>query len=194
MKEELWKCIPGIEGYIASNTGKIMSLPKLATTSKLTGKTKTNGSNGKLLKPRKQFHGYWQVGLTIDGKKKFEYVHRLVAKAFLKTRRGCDLVLHKDDNPDNNDVSNLKWGTHYQNSQMITTRKKVTHKSKVELNRIIVADLVKGNMQNYKGTMIQLYKEIADDLGLSYQYVLSLWYHKNPYKVNVNKMTKQTTT
>ena len=42
--------------------------------------------------------------------------------------------------------------------------------------------------------MIQLYKEIADDLGLSYQYVLSLWYHKNPYKVNVNKMTKQTTT
>ena len=194
MKEELWKCIPEIEGYIASNTGKIMSLPKLATESKLTGKTNTNGSNGKLLKPRQQFHGYWQVGLTIDGKKKFEYVHRLVAKAFLKTRRGCDLVLHKDDNPNNNHVSNLKWGTHYQNSQMITTRKKVTHRSKIELNRIIVADLVKANMQNYKGTMIQLYKEIADDLGISYQYVLSLWYHKNPYKVNVNKMTKQTTT
>jgi hypothetical protein len=74
---------------------------------------------------------------------------------------------------------------------MITVRKKVTHRSKIELNRIIVADLVKANMQNYKGTMIELYKEIADDLGLSYQYVLSLWYHKNPYKVNVNKMTKQ---
>ena len=189
MKEELWKCIPEIEGYIASNTGKIMSLPKLGTN--LTGKIKTNGSNGKLLKPRKQFHGYWQVGLVVDGKRKYEYVHRLVAKAFLKTRRGCELVLHKDDNPNNNVVSNLKWGTHYMNSQMITIRKKVTHRSKIELNRIIVADLVKANMQNYKGTMIELYKEIADDLGLSYQYVLSLWYHNNPYKVNVNKMTKQ---
>ena len=60
MKEELWKCIPEIEGYIASNTGKIMSLPKLGTN--LTGKIKTNGSNGKLLKPRQQFHRYWQVG------------------------------------------------------------------------------------------------------------------------------------
>jgi hypothetical protein len=191
MKEELWKCIPEIEGYVASNTGKIMSLPKLATTSKLTGKTKTNGSTGKLLKPRQQFMGYWQVGLTVDGKKKFEYVHRLVAKAFLKTRRGCEIVMHKDDNPSNNHVSNLKWGTPYKNSQMITTRKKVTHRSKIEINRVKVSDMIIANMKNYKGTMVQLYQEVANDLGLSNQYVMSLWYHNNPYKVNVNKMTKQ---
>jgi hypothetical protein len=189
MKQELWKYIPDVEGYIVSNTGKVMSLPKLGN--KLTGKIKTNGSNGKLLKPRKQFHGYWQVGLTVDGKKKFEYVHRLVAKAFLKTRRGCDIVMHKDDNPSNNHVSNLKWGTPYQNSQMITTRKKVTHRSKIEINRVKVSDMIIANMKNYKGTMVQLYQEVATDLGLSNQYVMSLWYHNNPYKVNVNKMTKQ---
>ncbi len=188
MKEELWKLIPGIKGYIVSNTGKVMVLPRLGN--KLTGKTQTNGAFGKVLKPRKQYQGYWQVGLTIDGKKKYEYVHRLVAKAFLKTRRGCDLVLHKDDNPSNNHLSNLKWGTHYMNSQMITNRKKVNHRSKMENNRVLVSDLVKANMQNYKGTMVELYHEIAKDLGITYQYVIHLWYHNNPYKVNVNKRRK----
>lgn len=185
MKEELWKYIPDVEGYMVSNTGKVMVLPKLGT--KLTGKTNTNGTNGKLLKPRKQFMGYWQVSITNNGKKKFEYVHRLVAKAFLKRRRGCDIVMHKDDNPSNNDVTNLKWGTHYQNSAMITKRKKVTHRSKIEVNRALVSDMIINNMQNYKGTMIQLFEEVAKDLDLSYQYVMSLWYHNNPYKVNVNK-------
>jgi len=185
MSQELWKLIPNVAGYMVSNTGKVMSLPTQGN--KLTGKIKTNGKPGRLLKPRKQYHGYWQVALYVDGKQTFEYVHRLVAKAFLKTRRGCDIVMHKDDNPSNNHVSNLKWGTHYQNSAMIKTRKKVTHRSKIEINRIKVADLIKANMQNYKGTMVELYKEIAADLGISYQYVLSLWYHNNPYKVNVNK-------
>ena len=98
--------------------------------------------------------GHLQVCISNDsGQRIMEYVHRLVALAWIKKRPGKELVLHKDDNPNNNHVSNLKWGTHYQNSQMITTRKKVTHKSKVELNRIIVADLVKGNMQNYKGNV-----------------------------------------
>lgn len=189
MIEEVWKYIPDVEGYIVSNTGKVMSLPKLGN--KLTGKIKTNGSNGKLLKPRKQFQGYWQVGLAMNGKKKFEYVHRLVAKAFLKTRRGCDIVMHKDDNPSNNNVSNLKWGTHYENSAMITTRKVVTHRSKIELNRVIVSDMIIANMKNYKGTMVELFEEVANDLNLSHQYVMSLWYHNNPYKINVNKMTKQ---
>jgi hypothetical protein len=186
MIEELWKYIPDVEGYMVSNTGKVMSLPKLGD--KLTGKVKTSGTNGKLLKPRKQFMGYWQVGLYINGKHKFEYVHRLVAKAFLKTRRGCDIVMHKDDNPSNNHVTNLKWGTHYQNSAMITKRKVVTHRSKVETNRIIVSDMIISNMKNYKGTMVQLFEEVSNDLNLSKQYVMSLWYHDNPYKVNVNNM------
>ncbi len=64
MKEELWKLIPGIKGYIVSNTGKVMVLPRLGN--KLTGKIQTNGAFGKVLKPRKQYQGYWQVGLTID--------------------------------------------------------------------------------------------------------------------------------
>ena len=185
MKQELWKLIPEVEGYIVSNTGKVMVLPTLGD--KLTGKTQTSGSCGKVLKARKQFQGYWQVALTINGKRKYEYVHRLVAKAFLKTRRGCDIVMHKDDNPSNNHVSNLKWGTHYENSSMIKTRKKAKHRSKMETNRILVSDLIIQNMQNYKGTMVELFKEVAKDLGISYQYVISLWYHNNPYKINVNK-------
>lgn len=189
VKEELWKCIPGIEGYIVSNTGKVMSLPVLG--SKITGKTKTNGKAGKLLSPRKQYQGYWQVGLSVDNKHKFEYVHRLVAKAFIKSRRGCDIVMHKDDNPSNNCVTNLKWGTHYENSQMITNRNIPNTKGNMEANRFLVSELIKHNMKNYTGTMKELLTEVANDLGISYQYVIHLWYHKNPYKVNVNKMRKK---
>lgn len=185
-KEELWKCIAGVDGYIVSNTGKVMSLPKLGD--KITGKTKTNGKSGKLLSPRKQYQGYWQVGLWINGKHKFEYVHRLVAKAFLKSRRGCDVVMHIDDNPSNNDVSNLKWGTHYENSQMIKNFNPPNTRGNMEANRFLVSELIKHNMKNYSGTMKELLTEISKDLGISYQYVIHLWYHRNPYKVNVNKM------
>ena len=183
MTQEVWKCIPGIEGYIVSNTGKVMSLPKLGD--KLTGKTRTNGKTGKILSPRQQFQGYWQVHLLINGKSKFMYLHRLVALAFLKSRRGCELVLHKDDNPSNNHVSNLKWGTHYQNSNMIKNRNSAKTRGKMENTRLLVSELIKLNMKNYKGSMRELFGEVASDLGITYHYVNSLWYHKNPHKLNV---------
>lgn len=39
------------------------------------------------------------------------YAHRLVAMAFLPNPKKLPQVCHEDDNPKNNNVSNLKWGT-----------------------------------------------------------------------------------
>lgn len=43
-------------------------------------------------------------------------VHRLVAKAFIPFDESSDgIVMHKDDNPQNNKVENLMWGTYTKN-------------------------------------------------------------------------------
>lgn len=42
-------------------------------------------------------------------------VHRLVAKAYIDNPEGKPIVCHKDDNPKNNHVSNLFWGTQKEN-------------------------------------------------------------------------------
>lgn len=189
LKEELWKAIPGYDNYIASTWGRIMVLPVLGNS--LTGSKFTDGRSGRILKPRANLMGYYQVALRVNGKPKYMYVHRLVAMAFLKSRRGCDIVMHKDDNPKNNCPQNLMWGTHYQNSQMITVRNLPKTRGKMEANRLKVAALVKGNMKNYSGTMRELFNTIAKDLGISYQYVIHLWYHNNPHKLNVKNIKQR---
>jgi len=192
MKQELWKAIPGIDGYIASNTGKIMSLPKLATAKQTTGKIGTNGKAGKVLSPRPLVStNHLQVGLVINGKRKHMYVHRLVATAWLKSRRGCELVLHRDDNPLNNHVSNLKLGTHYQNSNMITNRNSSLTRGNMDDSRKLVTELFNINVKNYSGTVRELIKEIANDLILSPGYVNYLLYQNNTDKIKVNRQNKK---
>lgn len=59
-----------------------------------------------------------QVGLTDNNNKKaLFYVHRLVAFAWLQKKPHQTEVMHLDDNPLNNCVENLKWGTHSDNMQ-----------------------------------------------------------------------------
>lgn len=50
-----------------------------------------------------------------DGKYHEEYIHRLVAKNFIPNPHNYPNVLHYDDNPDNNRVDNLRWGTQKMN-------------------------------------------------------------------------------
>ena len=49
--------------------------------------------------------------------KKRTDVHRLVAKKFIQNPDGLPWVLHKDDNPLNNCVENLKWGSAKDNNR-----------------------------------------------------------------------------
>ena len=53
----------------------------------------------------------------ITHKHKNHYVHRLVAKQFVPGRSEENkIAMHKDDNPQNNHASNIKWGTSQQNN------------------------------------------------------------------------------
>jgi hypothetical protein len=95
---ELWKDIIGYEGiYQISNYGNILSFQRY--------------KKGKILKPKQDKDGYFQIGLRQNGQRKFFRVHRLVANAFIENPEGLTEINHKDCIPHNNHVDNLEWCT-----------------------------------------------------------------------------------
>lgn len=93
---EQWKKIEGYSNYSVSDIGRIR-----------------NDRNGRILKPRVSTSGYYQVMM---GRKTIpQYVHRLVAKAFITNEFNKPQVDHKDGNKLNNKVENLRWVTASEN-------------------------------------------------------------------------------
>ena len=104
---EKWKHIKGYENlYLVSNYGNVMSL----------GKGKSNRSQKRLLKQGVISLFYKRVALTKNSKSKFFLVHRLVAQAFLENPKNKPCVNHLDENPSNNNLSNLQWCTYKENN------------------------------------------------------------------------------
>lgn len=59
---------------------------------------------------------YTRIVLPNGSSKKYR-VHRLVAKYFLNNPNNLPIVMHLDNNKQNNHYSNLKWGTIQENTQ-----------------------------------------------------------------------------
>lgn len=94
------KLIEGFENYSIDRQGNIFN--------HITGTFKTPTSN-------KSGKGYMYVDLYSEGKRKREYVHRLVAEAFIPNHENKPFINHKDGNPHNNNVENLEWCTPLEN-------------------------------------------------------------------------------
>jgi hypothetical protein len=103
---EIWKSILGYEKlYEISNLGNVKSLNYNHT-----GKPK-------ILALKHHKSGYLTVMLCNNGVKKNKSVHVLVAEAFIENPNSYPCVNHIDGNKNNNNVSNLEWVTHSQNTQ-----------------------------------------------------------------------------
>ena len=103
MKKEYWKPVVGYEGhYQVSNWGRVKSI---------------KFGKGRILKPGTNKDGYLQVDLCKNNKSKTFRVNRLVAEAFLEIPEELRhlegtrylQVNHKDENKQNNVVTNLEW-------------------------------------------------------------------------------------
>lgn len=99
MRSEYWKWIKGFEGrYEISTEGRVMSFWR--------------DPDGHILKPAKNKSGHWQC--YIGGKT--QRIHRLVLEHFGgKQPTSLHECCHIDGNPDNNHISNLRWGTRQDN-------------------------------------------------------------------------------
>lgn len=97
--KEIWKDIKGYEGlYQVSNKGNVKSLNYNRT------------GEEKILRPGVGSQGYLQVNLYKNGKCKMLNVHRLVLMTFNPINNMDSLqVNHKDENKQNNCLSNLEW-------------------------------------------------------------------------------------
>jgi hypothetical protein len=110
---EQWRDVPGYEGYYSvSNHGRVRSLDRQITY--------RDGSvrrfSGHDLHPTIHNRGgYHRVALCREGTKKPHLVQWLVAAAFLGPRPEGQVVRHLDDDPQNNVVGNLAYGTQSQN-------------------------------------------------------------------------------
>ena len=104
--QEIWKDIVGYVGlYQVSNCGRVKSLDRVIF--RKNGYIQT--IKERILKPYISKNGYKVVALSINGKHKTMYVHRLVAESFIiSTIYNLD-VNHKDGNKLNNHVDNLEW-------------------------------------------------------------------------------------
>jgi len=110
-KMEVWKPIDGYEGYEVSNFGNVRSYRKRGSKNAVYDKPKR-------VKPytlKTHCKEYHRHNLVKDGKRKSEYVHRLVAKAFIANYGNKPQVHHIDNNGLNNRVENLKWVTNSEN-------------------------------------------------------------------------------
>lgn len=138
--EELWKDIDGYCGkYQVSNFGRVRRVGK------------------RILKPQERSHGYLSVWLY-DGHNNAKQVsvHRLVAQAFLSNPNAFPEVNHIDENKQNNNVNNLEWCSHKENSSHGSRGKRIGERNRNGKKSRPIAQYT------LNGELVRIYPSLAE--------------------------------
>lgn len=111
MKTEIWKEFE--ENYAISNLGNIKNI-------------KTN----RMLKLRPSHNGYLKTNISIKGKLKTVFPHRLVGQMFISNPDNLPILNHKDENKHNNCVYNLEWCDNKYNVNYGTSQERKAQKQR----------------------------------------------------------------
>lgn len=106
MENEVWKTYPEFPWVQGSSLGRIRTLDRVVSNGKGMYVKK-----GHVVKQCQNNWGYLCVGISANGKHITRSVHRIIASCFLPNQIGLPEVNHIDNNPLNNNVSNLEWCT-----------------------------------------------------------------------------------
>ena len=87
----MWKTIDDYPSYKVSDSGVVIN------------------AYGKVMAQQPNYKGYLRVYLVYNKVRKQQFVHRLVAKAFVPNPNNLPQINHKDGHPENNHSSNLEW-------------------------------------------------------------------------------------
>ncbi|QHJ80611.1 MAG: hypothetical protein [Bacteriophage sp.] len=135
---EVWRAIPGYPGYEASSLGNIRSFRSANGRGGL--KTTPTPVKPTLIKGKP----YYQVTLGKgDGTYYQARLHVLILETFIGPKpsvfhEGC----HNDGNPDNNQESNLRWGTKADNEEDRRSHGKQIRGSKSPNTNLTEADVL----------------------------------------------------
>lgn len=171
---EIWEPIPGWRLYEASNYGRI----KRTLQERFYRNGKSNLLGEKLMSISYSKAGYAQVTLNQFGRKKTLSVHRLVADAFDLPYESPEQkeVHHKDGNPRNNRLENLKRCTPNENKMFNNRGKKVSKGRKAYLAGLSAEERQAMSERAYKKCMRKIFcggkvydclKDFAGSIGLT---------------------------
>lgn len=134
---EEWKNIINADNYEVSNLGRVR-----------------NKTTKYILKPRLTKTGYYQVSIKLNNSQKFinQYIHRLVAIAWILNPDNKPSVNHKDGDKSNNIVDNLEWTT-YKEQQY--------HRTKI-LGQKNIGSPKKVGQYNKNNELIQIFNSIEE--------------------------------
>lgn len=108
MDGEVWKDVVGFEGlYMVSNMGRIKALASIRKFGNFTRRHRE-----RIMKLFPNWAGYLHCRVAdLNQKQTGIRVHQCVANAFIPKPNGAQCINHKDENKQNNVVSNLEWCT-----------------------------------------------------------------------------------
>ena len=109
------KPIKGFEGlYEIAEDGTVISIERKAWATRGYRIVKERVLKPNLTGPKRN---YYQIELSKNSIRTKFKLHRLVAEHYLPNPNNYPVVMHIDNNPLNNHISNLQWGTQSMNMQ-----------------------------------------------------------------------------
>lgn len=109
--------------------------------------------NGKEYKGTKSKNGYLRVDISINGKRKVVFLHRLVAETFIPNLENKPQVNHINGIKTDNRVENLEWVNAKENTQ---------HAVKIGLINTISQGGKKCVQKDLEGNIIKIFNSISE--------------------------------
>lgn len=143
--EEVWKDIPNYKFfYQASSFGRIKSISRWVNN--FFGKRYVVGRILTPCKVKRKTGNPNYIRLTVqlcrDGETNRQLVSRLIALTFIDNPENKPFVCHKDDNPQNNIVGNLFWGTLQENTADCVAKKRNVFGERCLQAKLNVRDII----------------------------------------------------
>lgn len=188
------KPVVGYEGYYEVDMyGNVYSVARTVQVND-NGRIYDKPVKEKKLTASKHSCGYRTVALTRNGKTEQQYIHRIVAEAYIPNPQNLPWINHKDEDKANNFVGNLEWCTPLYNNTY--NEKNIKHSEKIKgrsftdehKERIRQSNLGKHGQQRKvicvdDGKVFDSYNEAGKYYGMHYQTVKSCCEKKSQGKL-----------